>query len=621
MPEYYEPGPWPRRIVLAVLVIGLLLALDAIWVVLKVRGQMEVAQGALKRGADALLQGEVEEAGLLFDQAAETTGAARTTFRHPAALVAGILPFVGDDVRAVNHLIDAGAIAADAGTTLTGAAERVGWQGGSLSGLSQGERSLASTLSDAGTEIRTAAGELEGAALLLTETPLVGLTGPVRTAVVAGRDEVVERADLLSSANDLAQVIPPLFQDGRRYLLVVQNPNQPRGTGGYMGYMGFLHTDGGDLQLDRFFRTPAALTRRPVEAPEDFTHRYEVYGALRDLRQANLSPDLPVSSDVVLEMAEQVGFGGFDGVMMVDPVWMKYMLETTGPVETPGWPQSITAGNVVEVLGHDVFLLDQGSASDRAQDKIGTAVWLAVQERNVAGAAMAEGLARASAERHLQIYSTHPEEEAILGRLGVSGEATFGRNPLAVVWAGTSDNKVGYFVERSVDVDVRLDADGAATVRTDIAVRNGAPPEPAGRLLGEGDDVPVGTWGSLVSVYMPERVSGRPTMKGSVDSSGTDEEFGRRVAFAQTTTPAGGDSTWSVTYVAPGAVTSAPGGSEYRLDFLPQANLSATAISIRVHLPEGTTVTSTSPGMRTNGQIATYEDSPTTAQSIWVRFT
>jgi len=166
-----------------------------------------------------------------------------------------------------------------------------------------------------------------------------------------------------------------------------------------------------------------------------------------------------------------------------------------------------------------------------------------------------------------------------------------------------------------------LDEDGAATVTTSVRVRNGAPDDPAGRLLGEGDDVPVGSWGSLVSLYMPERVSGRPTMQGPGAESGTGEEFGRPVAFAQTTTPAGGSSTWSVTYVAPGAVTSAPGGSEYRLDFLPQANLSATAISIRIHLPDGTSVTSTSPGMQTNGQIATYEDSPTTPQSIWVRFT
>ena len=622
VPEYYEePGPWRRRIVFAVLVIGVLLALDAIWVVLKVRGQMESAQGALKRGADALLEGEVEEAGLSFDQATEATGGANGLLNHPAAAVAGIIPFISDDVRAVHRLIDAGAVAADAGTTLTGAAERVGWQGGSLSGLSQGDQSLAATLGAAGNDIRTASGKLQGAADILTETPLVGLTGPVRTAVVAGRDEVVARAGLLSSANDLAQVVPALFQDGRRYLLVVQNPNQPRGTGGYMGYMGFLHSDDGSLQLDDFFRTPAALARRPVEAPADYTERYEAFGALRDLRQANLSPDLPTSADVVLQMADQLGWGRFDGVMMVDPVWMKYMLETTGPVETPGWPDSITADNVVDVLGHDVFLLDQGSASDRAQDLIGTAVWEAVQVRNVSGAAMAEALARASTERHLQVYSTHPEEEATLARLGVSGQAAFGRNPLSVVWAATSDNKVGYFVERSLAVDVALDEDGAATVTTTVRMRNGAPDEPAGRLLGEGDDVPVGTWGSLVSVYMPERIEGRPTFDARGTETGTVEEFGHPVGYAHTLTPAGGSSTWSVTYVAPDAVTSSTGGSEYRLDFLPQASLSSIPISIRVHLPDGMTVTSTSPGMQTNGQIATFKDSVATTQSIWVRFT
>ena len=53
MPEYYEPGPWRRRIVLAVLVIGVLLAVDAIWVVLKVRGQMEVARCIKRRSSSS----------------------------------------------------------------------------------------------------------------------------------------------------------------------------------------------------------------------------------------------------------------------------------------------------------------------------------------------------------------------------------------------------------------------------------------------------------------------------------------------------------------------------------------------------------------------------------------
>lgn len=623
IPDAYEgPSPWRRRIVLAILLLGVLLVLDTAWVLISVRGQMERAQSSLKEGADALLAGDVDRAGSSFTRATEAAGGAEGFLHHPAAELAGIVPFISDDVRAVHRLVDAGSIAAEAGTTLTGAARRVGWEGGTLSGLSQGSGSLAATLSAAGGDIQTAAGRLRTAAVILTDTPTTGLTGPVRRAVVAGGVEVSKRANLLASANDLAHVIPALFQDGRRYLLVVQNPNQPRGTGGYMGYMGFLHSDGGNLQLDRFFRTPALLAHTPVSAPEDFSSRYGALGALEDLRQANSSPDLPSSADVTLELARELGMGSFDGVIMVDPVWMKYMLEATGPVETPGWPKAITAENVVQVLGRDVFLLDQGSASERAQDQIGTAVWEAVQTAPVSGSAMAEALGRAAAERHLQVFSTHPEEEATLARLDVSGQAELGRNPLSVVWLATSDNKVGYFVDRGVGVDVTLDERGTATVTTTVRMKNHAEDGPPSRLLGlGGDNGPIGAFGSLVSVYMPDGAQGHPTFVAHGAETGTTEELGHPVAFATETTPPGGSSTWSVTYVVPDAVTASGGGQEYRLDFVPQPNLVPTPISITIHLPSGRSVTSTSAGIQTDGQTASYAGSPVSAQPIWVRFT
>jgi hypothetical protein len=298
---------------------------------------------------------------------------------------------------------------------------------------------------------------------------------------------------------------------------------------------------------------------------------------------------------------------------------MQYMLEATGSVGAPGWDEPITAANVVEVLGKDVFLLESGSASDRVQDQIGTAVWDAVQTTNTSGTAMASALARASSERHLQVYSVHPEEEAILSRLDVTGAAELGRNPLSVVWEATSDNKVGYFIDRRMNVKVKLDEDGTATVKTTLRLRNDAPDGPPSRLLGEGTDV--GDWSSLVSVYLPERIAGDPTFTGGLPgSSDTLEEFGHRVAFGEIFTPSGGSSTWTVTYEVPDAVTSVDSASEYRLDFLPQPTLSPIELDIQVELPESRSVTLTSPGMQTNGRTTIYADSPTTAQSFWVRF-
>jgi hypothetical protein len=287
---------------------------------------------------------------------------------------------------------------------------------------------------------------------------------------------------------------------------------------------------------------------------------------------------------------------------------------------------------VLQVLGHDVFLLDDGAApvegnvatspSNAAQAAIGTALWDAIQTRDGTGTAIASALARATAERHLQLYSVHPEEQAALSRLGATGEANLGKNPLYVVWEGLSANKAAWFAERSVDVEVDLAGDGAATVTTTLHLTNHAPADgPAGDFLGYGTDFPIGTWASEVSVYQPEQITGIPSYDSSGPTvTGQEQEFGHPVSLGFVWAPAGRSYTWSVTYEAPDAVTAVGDLSEYRMDFLPQPTLAPIPLSLRIHLPDGTTVSSTSTGTQVDGATATFEGQPTTAQSIWVRF-
>ncbi len=609
-------------------IFGLLL-LDAAWIAINVKSDLQTARSALTTGGDALIGGSVDAAEPAFRQAAETTSHADGLLRHPAALLARYLPFVGDDVRAVQGLTEAASTAAGVGTELTAAARSVGWAGGSLTGLSSGSSSLANTLSKAGGQIRSAADRLRTAATVLSTTSTGGLIGPIREAVIEASSEIGGRAALLDSAKNLAEVVPSLFQDGRRYLLVVQNPDEPRGTGGFMGYFGFLRSVDGSLQLERFFPAEGELADRPVDAPADYRARYARFDALIDIRQSNFTPDLPTAANVTLQLARRLGWGEFDGIMLVDPVWMQYMLEAIGPVETPAWDVPIDVDNVLSVLCHDVFLLDERapavhaeeSRSNIAQGRIGTAIWNAIQTRDVAGTALATALARASAERHLQVYSSDPQEEQLLSNLGVGGETVLGRNPLFVSWIGLSANKAAYFAQRSVDVDVDVAQDGTATVTTTLHLHNTAPDDPPGGLLGDGSDFPVGTWASEVSVYMPERIEGIPTYEASGPTvTGQEEEFGRPVSLGFVWAPAGRSYTWSVTYVAPEAVTTVADESEYRLDFLPQPMLSPLPLRIHVQLPPGATATSGSAGVQIDGGSASFEGQPATAQSIWVRF-
>ena len=101
---------------------------------------------------------------------------------------------------------------------------------------------------------------------------LEGLTSPVRDAVVEARGELAGRAELVGSAADVAELVPGLLADGRRYLLVIQNPGEARGTGGFMGFFGTLEADGSRLQLTALKTADSALVP-PVHASADYIER------------------------------------------------------------------------------------------------------------------------------------------------------------------------------------------------------------------------------------------------------------------------------------------------------------------------------------------------------------
>ena len=319
-------------------------------------------------------------------------------------------------------------------------------------------------------------------------------------------------------------------------------------------------------------------------------------------------------------MAAQRGWGEFDGIFLVDTVGLQDLLEATGPVDVPGSGQQLSAANVIQVLGHDVFLTAE-KHSNEVQGAIGRAVWDAVQTRSYSATALATALSRSVVERHLQIYSTHPSEEALVDRFGAAGATTLGKNPLAVVWVGISANKAAYFARRSVDQAVTLDTSGTATVTTTLHLTNTAPDAPASELLGDGTSYPVGTLGMLTSVYLPQKIDGYPGFTSSGPTvTGVEHEFGRPVGLGYLETPSGGRFAWSMTYTVPSAVTETNGVKEYRVDYLPQPMLSPMPISVTIELPAGATVSGTSPGVQVSGTTVTYADSPTTSQSIWVQF-
>lgn len=608
-----------RWALVALGVVVVILVLDAAWLGFTTRSHLESARDDIRTGADALVAGDIDGAAAAFEDAKGAASSAGSISWHPAGFLAQTLPWIGDDVHAVDDLASAAAITAEAGQTITGAARRVGWDGNGLPGVSSGSGISPDVLEQMAPEIASAHEDLVQAQAMLDDVSTAGLLTPVSDAVLTARSELAGRATLVGSASDVAKLLPGLFADGNRYLLIVQNPGETRGTGGFMGFYGTLVSDGSSLQLTEL-RPADGVQVPPVEAPADYVKRYAKFESLIDLRQSNFSPDLPTVAGVVTQMAEARGWGSYDGIFLVDPIWMKYMLAATGPVSVEGLGE-VSAATVVSVVGEQLPLLPKEDA-DRLQGELATAIWEATQTGDISPSTFATGLARSVAERHLQLWSVDPAQEAIITDLGAAGNADLGTNPLYVVWQNIAANKVGIYAQRSIEVDVTLRDQGTAVVTTTLSLENTATPGPVSQLLGSGgDNFAVGTFEGYVSIYEPVGIQGTPTYEASAPTAtGHETEFGHPVTWGIVAAAPGESMTWSVTYVVPDATTAIGDGSEYRLDYLPQPAYAAPSVSVTIHLPDGSTVSERSPGVAGDGTTVTYQDRPSTPTAIWVRY-
>jgi hypothetical protein len=622
--------PWWRRrsIRLSLALLGTLIFvafLDAAWVATTATRELRSARDSLQRGASSLVEGRIDDARAAFVLAKASADRAVSAMGHPTGRIGSELPVIGDDIRAVKAMGTASELAATAGSSLVRAAQEAGWHGSTTVSLGKGGPFPLTALEVAAPDLDAAASLLAQAEATLTPIELKGLTTPVRDAFASARETLGRNERVVRSAATLGHLLPTFLggEGPRRYLLVSLNLSDPRGSGGYPGTYGVLRADDGRLSLEAFGPTSDLGVVPAVSAPPDVVKRYKRFGALTHFIASTYSPDFPTSARLLLEMWDASGREPLDGVIAVDSVWSSYLLAEIGPVETPAWPEPINAENASTVINHDTFLTTSQARSNHLQDAIGEALLRATLERPVAPTAMASALARATSERHLQIYSTDPTEEELLRQLGASGELELGPDPLLVAWDGATGSRAGYFAEKSIAYRAELQPDGSTNVTIRLTLRNRAPSGPPSILLGvRGAGVPIGTYWAYANVYLPagaEDIRGRVLGQPSVNL--IEQEFGHPVVLQLLRVTPRGSVTGTISYRLPGALTGVGDREGFRVDILPEPALRPDEYSVDIVPPSGSAIEATDPPMAIQGGDAHYQGAtvvPTTLQ-VWIQ--
>ena len=154
--------------------------------------------------------------------------------------------------------------------------------------------------------------------------------------------------NLLVAGVQFLQAAPQLLGVGepQSYLVLAQNRDELRATGGFISGIGVVSIQGGKIlkfdlgdsyQIDDFSKA--------YPAPPEPLHRFMLadYWVTRD---ANWSPDFPTASQDIQALYSLSTGVQTQGVIAFTQLVVQKILEAIGPVQVPGTDEPVTAGNV-----------------------------------------------------------------------------------------------------------------------------------------------------------------------------------------------------------------------------------------------------------------------------------
>lgn len=490
-----ERSPWPRRALLALLGLVVVLVLAGGWLALRVYQAgtaLADAQSALPGATPQLSASDVASVSAALPKVQHDLARARSAATDPVWRVAEHLPWAGSQLNAVrvvtvaldDVLVSAGPVL-DRAEGMLNARDTL---------LSNGRVNLAPFV-DVEPELTHAA---RVSAVATAQVQAIDsrrlvhrLAGPVQTV----QKLLPKVTSLLDTGSQLAALLPPMLgADGpRTYLVVALNSAELRSAGGIVGAVAAVQVDHGVVRLvDHKSNSDFTTPKQPVLPLTDAELAIDTDRLGRWMQDSVLTPDFPRSAELIAaHWARDVG-GPVDGVIATDPVAVSYLLGAVGGVHTSAGV--LDQQSAVRSLLRDPYVNRVGSvAADEYFAEAATAIFGAVVSGHGDPARLVEAMSRAASDGRVRVWSAHPQEEERLATRTIG--AAFLSGPYGDVTGvflndGTA-GKLDYYLKTAVTVE-NLQCTGptpTADVRLDLTYSPPAdvaswPPEIAGRASG-----------------------------------------------------------------------------------------------------------------------------------------
>ncbi len=465
--SFFPDASWKRHVLaFAIIAIVVTLPLQALLSyagLLKRAGVIaadaQEAVGGLKNAGENALK----DGGAAQDSFARSAGAFAATRDHVddvAVRLAALLTGNGEKLSSGTKLLDAGEAVSKAGAELAAGLDAMQRsQGTNAEKIERMSRALAAALP----YLETGIAKLDDVSP--RSVPAAYREGflHIRTDVKAALEDV-KRASASSSA-----LLDAIGANGkRRYLVVFQNANELRPTGGFIGSFALMDLKDGKIEQ---IEIPAGGSydlrggfNQRIAAPEQL----RLVNARWEFQDANWFPDFPTSAQSLMWFYEKSGGPTVDGVIAVTSGLMQDLLRAVGPIEMPERGKTITSDNFMMETQKAVEI-EYDRVTNRPKQIISDMAPKLLKKLVDGGSsdlpALAGALGRALSSKDIQVYLRDEAMQQTAADFGWTGalRPIEGADYLAVIDTNIAGGKTDGVIEERVRHETQVGEDGAIT--------------------------------------------------------------------------------------------------------------------------------------------------------------
>lgn len=314
---------------------------------------------------------------------------------------------------------------------------------------------------------------------------------PVRSSIMQAQELSSGAAIALTEFRPVIEQLPSMAGgtgERRKYLVLFQNDNELRPTGGFLTAYAIINVENGKVtpeKSDDIYELDKKFNER-IPIPEALG-RYLTSEKYWNLRDMNTSPDLKTSMDEFYSHYQDIPGepDDLDGIIAVDTEFLKGLINVLGPVQVPGYgtfsaendpncdcPQIIYALSEIITRPTPYLREDRKGILGPLMRELLTKAYNAPRQQNPElfqiGWQSIQG-------RHIQLYFLDEKNQAAAELMNAAGRMTppeDGSDFLAIVDANLGGAKSNLFTDYDVKQTVSAPENGMVEKTVEITYRN-----------------------------------------------------------------------------------------------------------------------------------------------------